>query len=131
MLTVWLQDRSFSRYNFSSEIGKIRAVHSEDTPLSAQSRRDRSQRLSLGSEFQRHQNSAEFSKSTVACQDLVQEYISCTTFSFIAAFSDCCLIIGNEVIAPYFMSQEAVAMETSSCIVIAWPYLDDTSFVIS
>lgn len=38
------------------------------------------------------------------------------------------LIIGNEVIAPYFMTQQAVTIETSNSIVGGFPYLVDTSF---
>ena len=46
-------------------------------------------------------------------------------------FNECCFIIGNEVTAPFFMPQKAVAIETSDCIVIRFPYLVDTSLAIS
>lgn len=49
----------------------------------------------------------------------------------LSCFNEYCLIIGNEVIAPYFMTQEAVVIETSSSIVSGFPYLVDTSFAIS
>ena len=49
----------------------------------------------------------------------------------LSCFNEHCLIMGNEVIAPYFMTQEAVVIETSSSIVGTFPYLVDTSFAIS